>query len=152
MNIIKKYRFYPYWLFFLQDKWLLEQSKNGLRLVDYGFFCYVFEQYSGEEIVYFSYHRGLAGYRKGDAKYDLLLRHPFLERKYGKKKKNSKLNNIITEKHNKIIIEISPKKNDYGYSELVHDRNKWHFLHCIRNIVGALLVFIFYVLIKNLLV
>ena len=42
MHTVKKYRFYPSCLFFLQDKWLMKQAKKGLQLIDYGIFTYTF--------------------------------------------------------------------------------------------------------------
>ena len=140
-KIIKKYRFYPYWLFFLQDKWLLRQSERGWKLIDYGLFYYVFEEYFGEKIVFFSYDRGLGGYRRGDGKYSLSMRYPLLESQFSKKRNKSKLNNSIRKKRNKIIIEISSEKIDYSYFELIHDRDKWHLLAWLRN-VGYLLFMI----------
>lgn len=126
MHTVKKYRFYPSCLFFLQDKWLMKQAKKGLQLIDYGIFTYTFISVSPQTIFYFSY-TGLGGPRNGEAKYDLRLRHPFLEKVYGRSHRKSVLNNNVRKKRRKVIIEIDPQKMNYAYDELVHDRNKWHF-------------------------
>ena len=130
-KIVTKYRFYPSWLFFLQDKWLMKQSQNGLKLIDYGIFSYVFIQSLPQKTIYFSY-TGLGGSHNGEGKYNLRLRHPFLEKVYGKSPKRSRLNSNVRKKHRKIIIEIDPQKTNYAYDELVHDRNKWHLLAWLR--------------------
>lgn len=148
---ITKYRFYPSWLFFLQDKWLMNQAQNGLKLIDYGIFRYVFIQSIPQKTIYFSY-TGLGGSRKGEAKYDLRLRHPFLEKNYGKSPKKSRLNSNVRKKHRKVIIEIAPEKATYAYDELVHDRNKWHCLAWVRIFLMILLgtlIIIFMLFIEN---
>ena len=131
-KIVKKYRFYPSWLFFIQDRWLMMQAQKGLILIDYGVFSYTFIQKdSAQDIIYFSY-TALGGPHKGEAKYDLKLRHPFLEKVYGKSHKKSLLNNNVQKKYRKVIIEIDSEKIDYAFDELVHDRNKWHLLAWLR--------------------
>ena len=146
-KIVKKYRFYPSCLFFLQDKWLMMQAKKGLVLIDYGVFSYTFiYKDSPQDIIYFSY-TALGGPHKGEAKYDLKLRHPFLEKVYGKSYKKSILNNNVRKKHQKVIIEIDSEKMNYAFGELVHDRNKWHlfawlriYLLIIIGVIGIILI------------
>ena len=125
---IKKFRFYPYFLYSHLDKWLKKISLNGYHIVNVGLFTFIFEKGTPQEREYFTY-----GLSTVEGKYDLSLRFPFLERTYGRKK--SKINSIKNKTYQ--IVEIDTNKidieNDVGYRELINDRNRLYMQYFIRN-------------------
>ena len=134
----RKFRIYPAFLYGRLDKWLKRMSLKGLHVVDCGFFTFLFQEGAPEEKEYFTY-----GLTSQEGEYNLSLRHPFLEKIYGVKKKKSIINS--NEKKSYEIVEIDTKridvKNDTGYKELVKDRNRLYLKHFLRTL-SLLLVLI----------
>jgi len=132
----KVFRFYPYFLYCLQDKWLKSMSLKGWHIVHCGICSYLFEKGVPLEKEYFSY----AEFAK-EGYYSIILRHPFLEKTYGVKAKKSALN---SNRHKRIsVVEIDIQKlegqNALGYRELVNDRNRLSLRYFLRNL--SLLLF-----------
>ena len=132
-NIVKKFRYYPMWLYSKLDNWLNKMSLQGYHLIDYNSFCYTFEKGDPKNTEYFSCEWG--GFRNDDGYYNVLLRHPFAEEVYGKKK--SKLTKNRKHKmHSFLIMEINKEKIsgeiEIGYKELISDRNKYHLKKAIK--------------------
>lgn len=128
---LKKFRIYPAILYNRLDKWLKRMSLKGWRLVRCGIFSFLFENSDIKEREYFTYDDP-----KKEAKYSLSSRHPFLEEKYGIKKKKSKIN--AQERKPYLIVEIDTDKidieNDIGYKELLADRKRLSLKYFLRNV------------------
>ena len=126
---IKKFRIYPYFLYSRLDKWLKSMSKKGWHIVHCGIFFLWFEKGEPKEKEYFTY-----GLPTHEGKYDISLRHLFLEKTYGVKKRKSKIN--ANEAKTCQIVEIDLEKidieNDIEYKELVSERNRLYMQHFIR--------------------
>lgn len=123
---IKKYRFYPSFLFFRLDRWLKKMSAKGWHLIEYGSISFTFEEGEPCDKEYFTYHYG-GGVQKGGDKYCLPTMHPFINKVYGIHRKRSRLNKE-TSCHSApyVIIEIDQDridvKADIGYLELRRER------------------------------
>ena len=123
-------RIYPYFLYRLLDKWLKEMSKKGWHIVHSSLFFFWFEKGKPEQKEYFTY-----GLHSQKGKYDLLLLHPSLQKKYGVKEKKS----IVNANESKVYktIEIDTEKidveTDVGYKELINDRNRLYLRHFFVN-------------------
>ena len=128
---IKKFRFYPSFLYAHLDRWLKEMSRKGWHIVHSGLFYFWFEKGAPAEKAYFTY-----GLSTQEGKYSLTLRSPLLEKTYGVSKKASKINANTTKKYQ--IVEIDTEtidiESDIGYRELLHDRNRLYGMYCIRNL------------------
>ena len=125
---IKKFRFYPTFLYYKLDKWLKTMSAGGWHIVHCGIFFFWFEKGDPESKEYFTY-----GLSAQDGKYNINLMHPSLERRYGVKAKKSKIN---ANKSKSIqIVEIDTDKidvnNDADYKELISDRNSLYLRYFI---------------------
>ncbi len=145
---LKKFRIYPAFLYNRLDKWLKSMSLKGWRLVRCGIFSFLFESSEIKEREYFTYDA-----TKREGKYSLSMRHPFLEEKYGIKKKKSKIN--AQERKPYLIVEIDTQKidiqNDVGYKELLADRKRLSLLYFLRNVgLFILSVIIIILAINNL--
>ena len=142
-NYVKKIRFYPSFMYANLDKWLKKMSLNGWHIVDCNIFSFWFEKGEPAEKEYFTYAE-----ITHERKYSITLRHPFLEKTYGVKKKKSKIN-ANKEKVYK-IVEIDLQKidiqNDVGYKELVSDRNRLFLRYFIRNfsVISVAIIFAIY--------
>lgn len=132
---IRKFRFYPSFMYNKLDKWLNQMSLSGWHIVDSNLISFLFEQGAPENKIYFTYEP--SGSRKDEAKYSIPLRYPFLDKTYGIKSKLSKLNK--NERKTYQTIEIDREKidieNDVGYKELVSDRNRLYKKLAIRNAI-----------------
>ncbi len=132
---IRKFRFYPSFLYKNLDKWLSKMGSSGWHLVDSNLISFLFEQGEQKNKVYFTYNSGWA--KNDSGKYSIPLRYPFLEKTYGVKKKYSKLNKNQAKKY--LTVEIDTERinieNDIGYRELVDDRNRLYKKLAIRNTI-----------------
>ena len=147
-HYVRKIRLYPPFLYFALDTWLHKMSQKGWHIVDCSVITYLFEKGPAQEKEYFTYAAGGSG-RNDGGYFNISLRYPFLEKTYGVKKKNSKINANNRKTHR--IIEIDTKridiKNDAGFCELRKDRNKLHALEAVRDaaiIIFAIIVFVVY--------
>ena len=126
---LKKFRIYPYFLYFRLDKWLKYMSSNGWHIVHCGLFFFLFEKGENSLREYFTY-----GLSTQEGKYDISMKFPSLEKTYGLKR--SKINSNKKKSYN--IVEIDTNridiKNDIGYKELVSDRNRLYARYFIRNL------------------
>ena len=126
---LKKFRIYPYFLYFRLDKWLKYMSLNGWHIVHCGLCSFVFEKGENSLREYFTY-----GLSTQEGKYDISMRFPSLEKTYGLKK--SKINSNKKKAYN--IVEIDTDrvdtKNNIGYRELVRDRNRLYARYFARNL------------------
>lgn len=133
---LKKWRFYPTFMYSHLDKWLNNMSREGWHIVHCNAICFLFEKGAPEEKEYFTY-----GLSTQEGKYNLSLIHHNIEKTYGVKKHKSKINS----NENKIyqIVEIDQNKidiqNDVGYKELVSDRNRLYLQYFLRNTAVFLL-------------
>ena len=132
---IRKFRFYPSFMYQHLDNWLSKMSRLGWHLVDSNMVSFLFEQDEPKEKVYFTYEAG--GFRNDSGQYSIPLRFPFLEKTYGIKKKYSKLNKNQAKTY--LTVEIDTQKidieNDIGYNELRNDRNRLYKKLAIRNAI-----------------
>ena len=137
---VRKFRFYPSFLYDKLDKWLNKMSLLGWHLVDSNPVSFLFEQGNPENKIYFTYSVG--GARNDSGKYSIPLRYPFLDKTYGVKSKHSKLNN--NRKKTYLTVEIDTQKidieNDVGYKELISDRNRLYRKLAIRNAIVFLVI------------
>lgn len=131
IQYVKKYRFYPNFMYSFLDNWLKTMSLSGFHIVHSGLFTYWFEIGKPMEKEYFTY-----GDPINEGKYSIALRYPLLEKTYGVNKKQSKINNNISKSHNIIEIDLQKidVKKDIGYNELIKDRNRLYLLFFLRNI------------------
>ena len=127
---IKKMRIYPYFLYGRLDKWLKSMSLQGWHIVHCGLVFFWFEKGEPSEKEYFTY-----GLSTQEGKYNLSLRHPFLEKTYGVKDKKSKINSNNAKKHQIVEIDLDriDINNNFGYKELIFDRNRLYLRCFIRN-------------------
>ena len=144
---IKKNRLYPYFLYFRLDKWLTKMSLVGLHIVDCKLMSFYFERGEPKKTEYFTY---LIPSQEG--KYNIMLRHPFFEKKYGVSKNISKIN---ANKHKRLqILEIDLNKvrgeQCTGYIELLHDRNKLYWIYFVKNVLAIIVPIIVLVLLNFL--
>lgn len=134
---VKKLRIYLPFMYSHLDKWLKSMSTNGLHIVHCGMFVFWFERGKPAKKEYFTY-----GLNTQEGEYDILLRHPNLEKLYAVKSKKSKINSNKTKTHQ--IIEIDTDKIDIesnvGYIELIKDRNSLYLKYFVRNIIVLLIV------------
>ena len=139
---IRKFRFYPSFLYNKLDKWLNQMSLSGWHLIDSNPISFLFEQGEPENKIYFTYEAG--GTRNDDGKYSIPLRYPLLDKTYGVKSKYSKLNK--NRKKSYLTVEIDTRKidinNDVGYKELVNDRDRLYRNLAIRNAIILLVLVI----------
>ena len=139
---VRKFRFYPSFLYNKLDKWLNQMSLLGWHLVDSNPFSFLFEQGDPENKIYFTYEAG--GTRNDAGKYSIPLRYPFLDKTYGVKSNHSKLNKNRRKTY--LTVEIDTKKidikNDVGYKELINDRNRLYRTLAIRNAILFLVLII----------
>ena len=146
IKYLKKYRFYPLFMYNKLDKWLAEMSRNGWHIVHCNIFTFWFEHGNPANKEYFTYAEFS---QKG--KYSITLLHPFFERRYGLKTSKSKINSNHYKKYE--ILEIDTDKvdtrNDVGYNELLNDRNRLYFKYLTRNI-SAIIIFSMLIIIINL--
>lgn len=137
---LKKFRVYPIFFYNRLDKWLKLMSKKGWHIVHCNIFSFLFEKGMPEEKEYFTY-----GIFSQEGKYDIKLRFPFLEKKYGVEKNKSKINSNNQKTYN--ILEIDLNKidvqNDIAYKELVSTRNSLYLRYSIRNFIILLMALIF---------
>lgn len=137
---IRKFRFYPSFLYNKLDKWLNQMSLSGWHLIDSNPISFLFEQGDPENKIYFTYEAGST--RNDDGKYSIPLRYPLLDKTYGVKNKYSKLNK--NRKKSYLTVEIDTQKidinNDVGYKELVNDRNRLYRNLAIRNAIILLVL------------
>lgn len=128
---VRKTRLYPTFLYNQLDKWLKSMSRNGWHIVHCSTFFFWFEKGETKTKEYFTY-----GLSTQEGKYNLLLRHPSLEKLYGLRKDKSKINRNKAKSYQ--IVEIDQEKidveNDVGYRELIDDRNRLYTRYLIRNI------------------
>ena len=143
---VRKFRFYPSFLYNKLDKWLNQMSLLGWHLVDSNPISFLFEQGNPEDKIYFTYEAG--GVRNDAGKYSIPLRYPFLDKTYGVKSKYSKLNKNRRKTY--LTVEIDTQKidiqNDVGYKELISDRNRLYRKLAIRNAIIFLVLILLYVL------
>ena len=129
---LKKIRIYPSFLYARLDRWLKAMSASGWHVVHAGLLFFWFEKGKPMEKEYFTYEVDR------EERYSLPARHPFLEEKYGVKRKRSKIN--ANESKAYLIVEIDLEKvdvsSDIGYKELISDRNRLHWLSFMRIIVA----------------
>ena len=134
---IKKFRFYPSFLYHNLDKWLKKMSAEGWHIVHCGIFFFVFEKGEPKNKEYFTY-----GLSAQEGKYNIALMHPFLEKRYGVKAKRSKIN--ANRSKSLQIVEIDTDKidvnNDIGYKELISDRNSLYLKYFIKWFSFALIL------------
>ena len=132
---IRKFRIYPSFMYHRLDKWLSKMSLLGWHLVDSNLISFLFEQGPPRKSVYFTYV--VSSGRKDSGKYDITLRHPFIDKTYGVKNKYSKLNSNKSKSY--LTLEIDTEKidieNDESYSELISDRNSLNKKLAIRNFI-----------------
>lgn len=139
-------RFYPSFLYFCLEKWLKKMSCKGWILFNCSFgIFYHFEKGIPKEREYFVW----SPTARGEGKYSINLRYPFLRKRFGIKEKYSRLNKNSQKRHYN-IIEIDPEQMDMCYKELKNDRNKLYLLYSIRNFFVLLFVFLLCVIIKFL--
>ena len=143
---LKKYRFYPMFLYSCLDKWLKDMSLKGWHIVHCGLLTFVFEKGEPCEKEYFTY-----GLSTQEGKYSISLRYPFLEETYGLKSKKSKINFNKAKAYKIVEIDLDKIniKDDIGYNELKNDRNHLYLEYFIRNtvifsFVLVLLVFLWF--------
>ncbi|MBE6554617.1 MAG: DUF2812 domain-containing protein [Ruminococcaceae bacterium] len=147
---IKRFRVYPSFMYAHLDWWLKTMSLSGWHIVHCGLFIFYFEKGAPSEKEYFTYSDPV-----NEGYYSIQLRHPFLEKNYGVKKKKSKINANEAKAHQ--IVEIDLQKidvqKDVGYKEMVSDRNRLYLRFFIRNIsmilIGLAIAFGFGKLITN---
>ena len=149
---IRKFRFYPSFLYNKLDKWLNQMSLSGWHLIDSNMISFLFEQGAPENKIYFTYDPG--GSRNDAGNYSIPLRYPFLNKTYGVKRKYSKLNK--NQRKTYLTVEIDTKKidieNDIGYKELISDRNRLYRKLVIRNaiiFIVLVIIFIMFVVLKK---
>ena len=137
---IRKFRFYPSFLYYRLDNWLKKMSAAGWHIVHCGIFFFWFEEGKPEIKEYFTY-----GLSTQEGKYDINLRHPFLEKTYGVKPKKSKIN--ANRSKTLQIVEIDTTKvdvnNNVGYKELIQDRNslyRMYFIKCLSFVLVLILL------------
>lgn len=127
---VRKFRVYPSFLYSRLDRWLKAMSLKGLHVVHCDMLSFWFEKGLPKEKEYFTY--GLA---TQEGKYNISLKYPLLEKTYGVKSKNSKINS--NDKKTYKIVEIDTTRiavqNDAGYKELITDRNHLYLRYFIRN-------------------
>ena len=143
---VTKIRIYPSFLYWRLDKWLKSMSLKGWHIVHCGLFSFVFEKGKPREAEYFTY-----GLSANEGKYNICLRHPFLEKKYGLKNDKSPINSNKTKTYEIVEIDLNKidAQNAIGYKELISDRNRLYMLHFIRNIsilTSAILILVFLIL------
>ena len=128
---IKKFRIYPAFLYNRLDKWLKSMSAQGWHIVHCGIFSFLFEKGSPKEKEYFTYT-----FIPNEGRYDILLRHPCLEKTFGSKKKKSKINSNEMKAYNIVEIDLDKIdiKNNIAYKELVSDRDRLYMWYFIRNV------------------
>lgn len=136
---IKKFRFYPSFLYCRLDKWLKKMSATGWHVVHCGIFFFWFEEGEPGIKEYFTY-----GLSTQEGKYDINLRHPFLEKTYGVEPKKSKIN--ANRSKTLQIVEIDTAKidvnNNVGYKELISDRNSLYLKYFIKWFSFALILMV----------
>lgn len=127
---IKKYRFYPNFMYSSLDKWLKKMSLSGFHIVHCSLFTYWFEIGTPIEKEYFTY-----GDPINEGKYSIALRYPLIEKTFGINKKLSKINNNKLKAHNIIEIDLQKidAKTDIRYNELIKDRNRLYLSFFLRN-------------------
>ena len=145
---IKKFRFYPSFLYYRLDKWLKNMSAMGWHIVHCGIFFFWFEKGNPESKEYFTY-----GLSVQEGKYNISLMYPSLEKAYGVKSKKSKIN---ANKYKTLqIVEIDADKvdinNNSGYKELIHDRNSLYWKYFIKWFGFALALIVIFVVIAFIL-
>ena len=86
---IKKYKFYPSFMYSKLDKWLKSMSQKGWHVVDCGLLWYLFECGAPCEKEYFTYSESSF---RSNGYFSIILRHPNLDSVYGVKKRKSKIN------------------------------------------------------------
>ena len=132
---IRRFRFYPSFMYQYLDNWLSKMSRRGWHLVHSNMVSFLFEQDHPEEKLYFTYEAD--GFRNDSGQYSIPLRYPFLEKTYGITKKYSKLNKNESKAY--LTIEIDTERidteNDISYKELLSDRNRLYKRRAIRNAV-----------------
>ncbi|MBO5022908.1 MAG: DUF2812 domain-containing protein [Clostridia bacterium] len=129
-----KYKFFPSHKYDKLDAWLNDMSKNGWRLINYGFLKYEFQRSNNAERTYFTYNLG--GFRNDDGYYSIGLRYPRLKEQYGLAPRYSFLNKNIRDKFfSKIIIELDAKKIDKGFSYIVDERNRLYRKQFLMNFI-----------------
>ena len=141
---IVKVRYYPCFMYSQLDKWLKKMSSSGWHIVHIFCFLYFFEKGLPESKEYFTYFIPI----RGEGKYNLSLRYPFLEKKIAKKNSqinsnNKKWRNVIEVDFDKIDIS-----NDVYYKELLADRNKLATIYFIRNAIIFLIIILLFVVCK----
>lgn len=126
------------------DKWLKKMSSSGWHIVHVFGFLYFFEKGLPESKEYFTYFIPI----KGEGKYSLSLRYPFLEKKIAKK--NSQINSNNKKWLN--VIEVDLDKidvfNDVYYKELVADRNNLATRYFVRNTVLFFIILVLLIVCK----
>ena len=132
---IKKFRFYPDFMFKYLDKWLKAMSKAGWHIVHSGMFSFLFEKGEPKEKEYFTYSEFTQ-----EGKYSIMLRHPYLEETYGKAKSALNANESRAYRTVEIDTEKVDVQSDTGYRELLDDRNRLTLRYFVRNISIALIV------------
>jgi len=138
---LKKYRFYPTFLYYRLDKWLKDMSLKGWHIVHCGLLTFVFEKGESFEKEYFTYY-----FSARDLKRSVTVCFSLFEKKYGVKAKKSKINS--NQKKCYRIVEIDTEatdiKNDFGYRKLVEYRDNLHKKHLIEGIIAFTIVLLVY--------
>ena len=146
-KLIRKIRIYPDFLYSRLEKWLHKMSLKGLHLVKRKFgIIYYFEKGEPEEKEYFAWSPTATG----EGKHSIPLRYPHLEKQFGVKKKNSKLNKNATLKYDTIIEldrDLIYGEKKIAYQELISDRNRLYMQKFIKfSLIMALVAVILAVL------
>ena len=119
-------------------------SLNGWHIIYCGIFFFWFEKGLPQEKEYFTY-----GLSTLEGKYNLSLQYPFLEKTYGVKKRNSKINSSKSKVYQIVEIDLDriDISNDVGYKELICDRNRLYLRYFIRNLFCFVLAVIVLVIV-----
>ena len=151
MNCKKKVIALPLFSAFLTELYLNSLCTKGLRLVSWRGIRFQFAVSQPECSRYFVYYPGDMGFRRGDAKYSLTLRHPHLEKMYGMKKSMSKLNRFAQHRISGFtVVELSTQAlSDLGYQELLSDRCRLYYWSFLRS-TGLLYLALFTLLLIKL--
>lgn len=151
MNCKKKVIPLPFFSAFLTEFYLNSLCKKGLRLVSWRGIQFQFTESTQPYARYFVYYPGDMGFRRGDGKYSLTLRHPNIEKVYGLGKSASKLNLFAQRtSHGFSVVELSQQAlSNIGYQELLQDRCRLYYRSFLRS-TGLLYLALFTLLLIKL--
>ena len=137
---IRKYRYFPVFMYDKLDIWLSKMSLSGWHIVDSKAFSFVFEAGTPADKRYFSY--STSEHKKYPFKYVLSDKYPFFDSFYGVKNNKSKINKNETKNIHTVEIDTEriDTECDAGYKEIFDFRRKLSKFNAIYSLTIFLLL------------